>query len=942
MKKLSFITAILIILLTTCRDPAGGSSDDPNNPVNPGQKTIIVFDNTQGICAVTVYSSYLRGEESKIAQIPEGRLSEEIEWLPGAITFFFSYQINFKGISGFSVDYVPIIGKDQTNVRVDPNIKNTITIPPLAEALSSADTLLSDKSYLLIQNNSSYSLLLLRGDYIIPPDNVSETLVNPGERAQYTVNPEAASAYQLLVGWSNIPFPSSFVSFEAGWVYSFVYNNGVLSLTSEIELKLDNVVIDIPWPSNEIPAIPEKPVIISEKNQLTVTWRECGGASFYEVYINTTTTTPSTPAVTSDKTSVVINNLQNDVIYYVWVRAVNSAGKSGYSPVETGIPRIPTVVPAAPAAPGSPVLSAGSRELSVSWQAVELASAYEVWFGTSDDLAQAQKYGGDIVGGVTETIITGLTNETTYYVWIKAKNVVGTSDFSLPASAKPYTVDRLPGLYRGNVKIGDYNLSSSLSYISTYAVSGDNYFIILGVDESVSPMNLDYSGKTVGITLIGYDGERKITLASDGSMFTINAGVTLTIEENISLIGSYSNASLINVFGTLIMNGGKISDNYSRGGRGGGINIDNDGTFTMNGGTISGNTTQINSNDYSYGGGVYVGIGIFTMNGGAINGNTVASSGGINSSVAGRGGGVSVQGGTFTMNGGTISGNTANASNSGQFSSNYSYGGGVYVGIGIFTMNGGSISGNTANVSNSGYNSNGGSRGGGVCVHGTFTMNNGIISGNTANVSNIGSGRGSSYGGGVSVEGETFIMNNGTISENTASVNGSYSSSYGGGVSVVIGIFTMYDGVISGNNTKSSDEDNYGGGVFVNNTLTGTEVNYRTFTMHGGVISGNTAGTGGGIVVYNVSNSFKKLPLSEGGQNSGIIYGNEETGVDEEGIPLKNTASGDGHAVYFISYPTGYPNAELSMRNTTAGQTDYIDTETGRGLSADGEPPYGE
>jgi hypothetical protein len=30
------------------------------------------------------------------------------------------------------------------------------------------------------------------------------------------------------------------------------------------------------------------------------------------------------------------------------------------------------------------------------------------------------------------------------------------------------------------------------------------------------------------------------------------------------------------------------------------------------------------------------------------------------------------------------------------------------------------------------------------------------------------------------------------------------------------------------------------------------------------------------------------------------------------------------------------------MRNTTAGQTDHIDSTTGRGLSANGNAPFGE
>jgi predicted outer membrane repeat protein len=136
----------------------------------------------------------------------------------------------------------------------------------------------------------------------------------------------------------------------------------------------------------------------------------------------------------------------------------------------------------------------------------------------------------------------------------------------------------------------------------------------------------------------------------------------------------------------------------------------------------------------------------------------------------------------------------------------------------------------------------------------------------------------------------------------------------------------MEGGGISGNTARY-----HGGGVYV----TG-----GTFTMSGGEISGNTSfsssdSDGGGVYVYY--GTFKKLP-SGGGQNSGIIYGNEETGVDANGVPLKNTSgNSNGHAVYFYSSLSTRPR-----RNTTAGQTDHIDSTTGRGLSANGNPPYGE
>jgi len=209
-------------------------------------------------------------------------------------------------------------------------------------------------------------------------------------------------------------------------------------------------------------------------------------------------------------------------------------------------------------------------------------------------------------------------------------------------------------------------------------------------------------------------------------------------------------------------------------------------------------------------------------------------------------------------------------------------------------MNGGEISGNTIN--NTSYHG----QGGGVFNAGVFTMNGGKITGNTASSS---SANYDGSGGGVYSD-RTFTMNGGKISKNTA---------HGGGGIVLHGSSVMYGGIISGNNAY------FGGGIFVQ---------AATMTMYGGTISGNTGNNGGGVYVYVDNGIFKKLPPS-GEQNSGIIYGSEAVGVDADGISLKNNS-----AVYVYS-----PRLN---RNRTAGETDQIDTTTGKGLSASGNPPYGE
>jgi len=734
MIKRFIIIAVMIGILVSCRHPAGNNPDDEfDEPNNPQYNTAIVFDNTQGICTVSVYEDYRRRDEDKIAEIPAGNSFGEIAWTPGAsVPFYFSYAVTFKDINGFTLKYVPEIGRDQKTVRIDANTTTTIKVPILSETFSSSDALLSSNSYLFIQNNSYYSLELQVGNSKLKPDNISSSLVNNGERAQYTINPGLASNYRLLVGADYKEFSGSIVNFEAGYIYIFDYN-GSISLVSNTELKLENVNgVTIPQP-------PAAPVVRTSNGSITLQWDAVESATAYEIWMATVNNSASASKYGADVlaslSTTTISSLNNGTTYYFWLKAKNNLGTSGFSPVVSGAPSAQTIKPADPQT--APLIIAGNGQLTVSWQAVEQADVYEVWAGTTNTIQTVTKRGEDISG--LSTVITGLNNGTTYYVWIKAKNNIGVSGFSPTASGKPLGTPGTPtvsaaykrlfviwaavaganeyevyygistpatlvttttgttatisgltagttyyvrlraknangtsdygatasgvpnnnlsaGLYKGDQKIGSQNLANSLAYISSNAVTNDDFYIVLGANESVSPNTLTYSGRSVRITLLGYGSERTLTLNTNGSMFTVNSGVTLTLDENITLVGrSTNNASLINISGgNLIMNDGtKISGNTSSS-TGGGVYLNN-GTFIINGGKISGNTAR--------GGGIFVSGGIATMNDGIISGNKSNS----------QGGGIEVSGGTFTMYGGIISGNSAG-----------NYGGGIYVGKGTF------------------------------------------------------------------------------------------------------------------------------------------------------------------------------------------------------------------------------------------------------------------
>ena len=215
------------------------------------------------------------------------------------------------------------------------------------------------------------------------------------------------------------------------------------------------------------------------------------------------------------------------------------------------------------------------------------------------------------------------------------------------------------------------HLVAKLTWLNNNATSGANYIIEVNENEIIGPQTLSYSGRNnISITLRGIGAVRNVSLSANGAMFTIGEGVTLVLDNNITLQGRDNNTdALVSVAmgGTLLMNSGS---------------------------TITGNRhVSANNNLYVYGGGVRV-AGSFTMNGGTISGNSVYST-----HRGAYGGGVS-GGGTFTMNGGTISGNTAYGSIPFQTGIFNGYGGGVYF-MGRFTKTGGTIFGYTAGNANS-------------------------------------------------------------------------------------------------------------------------------------------------------------------------------------------------------------------------------------------------
>jgi len=351
------------------------------------------------------------------------------------------------------------------------------------------------------------------------------------------------------------------------------------------------------------------------------------------------------------------------------------------------------------------------------------------------------------------------------------------------------------------------------------AQDGNSYLVEITDDEYVAPDQtaLPTDRSDLVVILRGRGEMRTVSLSANGSLFTVGSGVTLILDDNVTLMGRNANdRPLIWVGndGTLIMEeGSAITDNTNTTTTvgGGGVLVNAGGKFHMEGGLIAGNRGP--------GAGVFVqnvsgyADAVFIMSGGKISDNedSISGAGGVFVvSILTDAGGEAI----FIMEGGKIIDNEAFV--------NHGVGGVFVVGAGAtFTMKGGEITGNKA----FGPFATGGVH---VFFGGRFYMEDGKIIGNEA-------GGGQQHGGGVRVfdNNSTFIMRGGKIFDNIAS--GSQLS--GGGVIASGGAFIMQGGKIFRNEDTGFDRT---GGVFV--------VDNGTFQISNGIIYGVDAEDGRGNI----------------------------------------------------------------------------------------------
>ncbi|WP_284645292.1 immunoglobulin domain-containing protein [Paenibacillus silviterrae] len=174
------------------------------------------------------------------------------------------------------------------------------------------------------------------------------------------------------------------------------------------------------------PANPQNLVAVGGDRQVTLNWSTVTGATYYNLYMSTTSGQFSNASVTTVGYSTYnVQSLTNGTTYYFIVKAGNLGGLSAES---NQVSATPVTVPAAPT---NVTAVAGNGQATISFTAP-----------TDNGGSAVMEYevtilpGNTVIAGTVDPItITGLTNGTSYTFTVKAVNGVGRSVSSAPSNA---------------------------------------------------------------------------------------------------------------------------------------------------------------------------------------------------------------------------------------------------------------------------------------------------------------------------------------------------------------------------------------------------------------------------------------------------------------------------------------------------------------------------
>lgn len=230
----------------------------------------------------------------------------------------------------------------------------------------------------------------------------------------------------------------------------------------------------------------EQPVLVPTQHEpeiegttVTLSWDKVADAVGYRVYYGTGMLFSEADHIedAGDVFNCRLERLAANTIYRFWVCAVDGNGTEGdcscAMTVQTGEDIRPDI-------PVQNVSAVTETTIAVSWEASIGAETYSVFYGTSNEMADAVLWIEGTAG--LSTVITGLSPGTLYYVWVFSAGDTGMCDTPSPLEAKTEN-EKLPA----PAEVYLEGLPDGLIKVAWGAVPGAaGYRVIYGTGASVS------------------------------------------------------------------------------------------------------------------------------------------------------------------------------------------------------------------------------------------------------------------------------------------------------------------------------------------------------------------------------------------------------------------------------------------------------------------------
>ncbi len=262
----------------------------------------------------------------------------------------------------------------------------------------------------------------------------------------------------------------------------------------------------------------------SYADKIHIAWESAAGASYYQLYRNTTNTTSGASALSGWQTGTTYDDTSavSGQTYYYWVKAaISSTGtrSSDFSAADSGWRAL--------AAPAGVTASDGAYtdKVRVTWNSVSGASHYQVYRNTTNDTATASVVGSWQSGTTYDD--TSTASGQTYYYWVRA------AADSSGAHASPFS----------SADTGYAAIPRYTSYLAEgYTGPGfDTYLLLLNPNA--------YDGTQVDVTFMREDGTTvpySVTLpaltrlALNAADYVPNQGFSIQVESDLQVAAERS------------------------------------------------------------------------------------------------------------------------------------------------------------------------------------------------------------------------------------------------------------------------------------------------------------------------------------------------------------------------------------------------------------------